>query len=51
MFRTYTRHNDQHGKCKFVLAIMEKYGNLLINQDFRKMDALVWKLIKEYIIG
>lgn len=25
--------------------IMERYGDLLINQDFRKMDALVWKLI------
>lgn len=30
--------------------IMERYGDLLINQAFRKMDALVWKLIKEYII-
>lgn len=30
--------------------ILERYGDLLINQAFRKMDALVWKLIKEYII-
>lgn len=29
--------------------IMERYGDLLINQAFRKMDALVWKLISNYI--
>ena len=31
--------------------LLKRYGDLLINQAFRKMDALVWKLIKEYIIG
>ena len=30
--------------------ILERYGDLFINQAFRKMDALVWKLIKEYVI-
>ena len=29
--------------------IMERYCDLLINQAFRKMDALVWKLISNYI--
>ena len=30
--------------------LLERYGDLLINQAFPKMDALVWKLIKDYII-
>ena len=30
--------------------ILERYGDLFINQAIRKMDELVWKLIKEYII-
>ena len=29
--------------------IMERYGDLLLNQAFRKMDELVWKLISNYI--
>lgn len=29
--------------------ILERYGDLFVNQAFRKMDTLVWKLIKEYV--